>query len=103
MKSMAATSQNRKKFITSSADFVVKHKFDGLDFDWEYPEADDKENFSNLLKVLFIMKFVFIQIVTYILQEMSAFYRSKGLLLVAAVTSYWKQIDESYDVPVLGQ
>lgn len=51
LKSMIAKSNNRKKFIHSSYDYVVKHKFDGLDLDWEVPEAGDKANFADLLQV----------------------------------------------------
>ena len=33
--------ENREKFAHNVAAFVKKHKLDGVDFDWEYPGADD--------------------------------------------------------------
>lgn len=32
-------------------DFVRKYNFDGLDMDWDFPEAEDKKNFADLLTV----------------------------------------------------
>ena len=34
---MAKNSQRRATFIQSALDMVLKHEFDGLDLDWEYP------------------------------------------------------------------
>lgn len=53
---MASTYENRQKFITSIMNFVRKHGFDGVEFDWEYPGHEeqggkprDKENFVKLV------------------------------------------------------
>ena len=41
------------KFIYDAIEFLRKHKFDGLEIDWEYPRsADDKVKYLNLLKEL---------------------------------------------------
>lgn len=50
---MASNEENRTTFIESSINFLRHHGFDGLDIDWEYPEAKDKENFATLLQVVF--------------------------------------------------
>lgn len=34
---MASSPVLRKRFIDSSLDMILKHNFDGLDLDWEYP------------------------------------------------------------------
>jgi chitinase len=58
---MALTKQSRKLFIESAVKFVEKYELDGLDIDWEYPgmagdnnrfRAEDKENYTHLLKEL---------------------------------------------------
>ncbi|KAG0353537.1 hypothetical protein BG005_007176 [Podila minutissima] len=54
---MVATPATRQKFIKSAMEFVRKHKFDGIDFDWEYPSdnrrgghVDDPQNFVTFMK-----------------------------------------------------
>jgi len=54
---MASTAGNRKKFIDSLIKFMRTYGFDGADFDWEYPGADDRggrpgdgDNFVQLVK-----------------------------------------------------
>ena len=48
---MASTDVSRREFATTSIKFLRDHNFDGLDLDWEYPDASDKQNFIELLKV----------------------------------------------------
>uniref|UniRef100_A0A915L220 GH18 domain-containing protein n=1 Tax=Romanomermis culicivorax TaxID=13658 RepID=A0A915L220_ROMCU len=50
LKLMASSFTNRHKFITSSLEYTKKFGFDGFDLDWEYPDKDDKDNFSQLLR-----------------------------------------------------
>lgn len=56
---MTSSSGNRQKFITGLISFMEQYGFDGVDLDWEYPQADDrggitadKDNYSALVKDL---------------------------------------------------
>ncbi|RYP22768.1 hypothetical protein DL765_001477 [Monosporascus sp. GIB2] len=56
---MVSTKANRSKFIGNLMSFLRMYAFDGVDFDWEYPGADDRggvpedgENFTQFLKEL---------------------------------------------------
>ncbi len=55
------TESSRQIFANSAIDFMLEHKIDGIDLDWEYPgqrgddnvfRAVDKENFTIILKLL---------------------------------------------------
>ncbi|XP_076330487.1 putative chitinase 10 [Tachypleus tridentatus] len=83
---MARNPAQRRKFVVSCVKFLLKHGFDGLDMDWEYPAnrggiPEDKENFVILLKEL--------------KSELSV----KGLLLSAAVSVGQKTVETAYDIP----
>lgn len=50
---LVKTSTNIRNFVSSVIQFLQEHKFDGLDFAWEYPSsATDKTGFANLLRSL---------------------------------------------------
>lgn len=59
---VAATPEAREKFAASAVAFIVKHGFDGVDIDWEYPgggglagnksRKEDRQNFNLLLEAL---------------------------------------------------
>ena len=55
---MAETPQRREQFAEGVLRFLVYFGFDGFDLDWEYPTKrdglpEDRENFSELIKVLY--------------------------------------------------
>merc|ERR1712002_232486 len=82
---MSEDPNKRATFIRSSTDRVLKHGFDGLDVDWEYPtqrggRPQDKENFATLL------------------DEFRVEFDKHGLILSAAVSAGKPTIDLSYDV-----
>ncbi|MBH1940597.1 fibronectin type III domain-containing protein [Mobilitalea sibirica] len=59
---VALTEESRTIFADSCVNFIVKHGFDGVDIDWEYPVAgglatntrrpEDKQNFTLLMQKL---------------------------------------------------
>jgi chitinase len=55
------TEESRQVFANSAVEFMLDHKIDGIDLDWEYPgqpgagniySAADKENFTLILKLI---------------------------------------------------
>jgi chitinase len=75
---MSSSAGNRAKFINGLKSFMDQYAFDGVDLDWEYPQADDrggsdgdKANYVSLVK------------------EMRAAFGSKYGITVTLPTSYW--------------
>ena len=48
---MAATPQTRNIFINSLVPFLLNHKLDGFDLDWEFPLAHDRDRLTDLMRV----------------------------------------------------
>jgi len=55
------SNKSRQIFANSAIAFMLRHKIDGIDLDWEYPgqigdnnvfRPEDKENFTSILKLL---------------------------------------------------
>lgn len=86
---------SRSKFIQHAVSFLERYGFDGLDLDWEYPKcwqvdctagpSSDKEGFAAWV------------------QELSAAFKPRGLLVTAAVSPSNKVMDEGYDIPALSR
>src|ERR1700730_4896807 len=47
-----ATAAARQSLVQSSVNFMKVSGFDGIDIDWEFPHATDKQNYTALLKEL---------------------------------------------------
>merc|ERR1711962_1850502 len=90
---MVKTQERRSGFIESAVEMLLKHNFDGLDMDWEYPggrsdsagSPEDKENFAKLLR------------------EMRAKFNEHGLMITAAVSAGYQVIEQAYDVPTMSE
>ncbi|NP_001034516.3 chitinase 2 precursor [Tribolium castaneum] len=80
---IAASPELRANLIASSFEYFEKYGFNGLDIDWEYPEAKDKENFITLLR------------------EIKEAFQPKGHLLTIAVSAI--PIDDAYDIPGMSE
>ena len=84
---MAESKSSRARFIKSVVALLSEHSFDGLDLDWEYPGAADRDgrwadrtNFANLV------------------DELHEEFAPRGWLLSAAVSPAKFRVDEGYDV-----
>ncbi|EOD44207.1 putative class v protein [Neofusicoccum parvum UCRNP2] len=57
---IARSEANQKAFFKSLISFMATYDFDGVDLDWEYPEADDRsgrpEDFANFPKMMANLK-----------------------------------------------
>lgn len=59
---IAVSNESRTKFSAKCVDFIVKHGFDGVDIDWEFPvtggapgnakRPEDRQNFTLLLQAI---------------------------------------------------
>jgi chitinase len=49
---MAATQANRDRFAESVVAFVREHGLDGVDYDWEFPEREHREDFTAMVETL---------------------------------------------------
>lgn len=82
---LAANATARAIFVEQSADFLIDHDFDGIDFDWHFPEHTDRDNFGLLLS------------------ELSAEYRQHDLLVTTTIAASQERIDESYDLDAISK
>ncbi|KAM3956129.1 chitinase 2 [Aphomia sociella] len=87
---MASKKETREKFIASVMAFLNKHKFDGLDLDWEYPakrggQPQDRANYVTLVK------------------ELKEAFQDKGYILTAALGAGKDTMDVAYDLTKLSR
>lgn len=84
-KALVATDALIDSFVTSSVAFLKARNFDGLDLDWEYPDASMKARFTVLV------------------QKLSTAFKQNSLLLSAAIGAGKVTIDNGYDIPAISQ
>ena len=48
---MASTASNRASFISSLLLYILDNRLDGMDLDWEFPGAQDRNTYTDLLRV----------------------------------------------------
>lgn len=92
---MVRSSDSRARFVASVVEFMEKHKFDGLDFDWQYPVCwradcsagylDEKEHLVELMR------------------ELSEAFQPHNWLLSVTALPKKNMIDKGYDVPNLSK
>lgn len=80
------TSEKRRKFIKNTIVRLREHKFDGLDIDWEFPEARDKTGFTTLVKDFRIA-----------FQNEAVLTNRPRLLLTAAVAVWRPKVEAGYE------
>ncbi len=48
---VVATEESRSVFVNSTVRFLSRWRLDGLDLDWEYPDWNERRNFTLLIQV----------------------------------------------------
>jgi len=76
---------NRAKFVKSAVEFLQKWNFDGLDLDYEYPNAGDKSGFGQFVK------------------ELKIAFQPFGFELTAAISASPGKISRGYDIPTMAE
>lgn len=89
---MVRSESSRATFIKSAIAFARDHTFDGIDMDWEYPSAQDKENYGLLISEMRTA-----------IQAEAASTGKPPLLLSMAVPAGVDKINAGFDVPVLSE
>lgn len=85
---MSSTAGNRAKFISGLKSFMQQYGFDGVDLDWEYPQADDRGG-SQADTVNYVA----------LVKEMRQSFGNKFGITVTLPTSYWYL--QHFDLPGL--
>lgn len=52
-KTYTASSTGRTRLVRAFVDTVVQYHFDGVDIDWEYPEANEVSNYTAFMELLY--------------------------------------------------
>ena len=84
-KKMMGSAANRKKFVRSALDMIEEYGFDGLDLDYEFPDAADRTNFASWVS------------------DLRAEFGTRGLELTAAVSANPSKIRSGLDVPSISR
>lgn len=76
---------NRAKFVKSAVEFLQKYDFDGLDLDYEYPNAGDKVHYAKWVK------------------ELKTAFEPYGYELTAAISASPGKISKGYDIATMAK